>query len=500
MKKPSDALFRLIKAMAPSEKRYFQQYAQRHVIGNRNNYLEMFQWLSGQEHYDENSIKEKLKGSGRDSHLPVLKRQLFELLLDCLGQYHRNAHPSEKIKRKIQAAGILKEKGLLTEAHRELKTARKAIHRYQLFIHLPELLQLEKSLLEQEVSRLPDIRRLNLWAEDWERSLDNLREEGRFAFYNLLMAKRHYQKVRLSDKKEDSPIVKIISSTEFTRGRESPSLLARMDYFRTLATYHFMAREPEAAYACNKAILDLLEEHPFLRELYPSRYVVALNNFLIDNFQLRNWQAVEEGLAKLRELPSRKTFKKLKGLKPKIFEQSTLLELNMLVSQKKYRQALTLAGPLETELSRFSSQIALHNKLTIQYLLAYTFFLNRKHNHSLSLLNEVLSAQRKGLMEELFRFARLLQLLLHYELGNYELLSYLISSVRRLHQDKQPVYQSESLILNTLHRLLNAADKKSKAHIFNSLRSSLEEGSLHVAESRFFEYLDILYWARVRPG
>ena len=64
MKKPSDALFRLAKAMTPSEKRYFHQYARRHVIGGQNNYLALFQLLSKQEAYDEEALKEALPGPG----------------------------------------------------------------------------------------------------------------------------------------------------------------------------------------------------------------------------------------------------------------------------------------------------------------------------------------------------------------------------------------------------------------------------------------------------
>ena len=495
MKKASDALFRLAQAMTPSEKRYFHQYAQRHVVGEQNNYLQLFQLISRQRNYDEAALKRALPGETA-AHFPVLKRQLFQLLLDCLSQYQRKAHPSEQVKRRIQAAGILKEKGLVKQARQELKAARKTINRYQLFIHLPELLQVEKSLLEQEVSRLPNTRKLGQWAAEWAEALESLEQEGRFGYYNLLMARRHYQKVSLSDKKEKSAVLELINSSRFTQGKEVKSLLARMDYFRTLATYHFMAREPEKALACNQALLGLLDQHPFLRELHPSRYIVALNNFLIDNFQLKNWKAVEEGLAKLRSLPGQTAFKKLKGLKPKIFEQSSLLELNMLISQKAYQQAQRQVSSIEEGLSLFSSQIALHNKLTLQYLLAYISFLNKNYSQSLGLLNELLAAQSKGLMEELFRFARLLQLLLHYELGNYELLSYLIPSARRLHQGMQPAYQTEALLLDTLRKLANAPDKKSKAEIVKSFQESLEPLSSVAQEARFFEYLDLWHWVQ----
>ncbi|MCO6490613.1 MAG: hypothetical protein J5I98_19515 [Phaeodactylibacter sp.] len=498
MKKPSDALFRLAKAMTPSEKRYFHQYARRHVIGGQNNYLALFLLLSKQEAYDEEALKEALPGPAQKRHFPVLKRQLYQLLLDCLGQYHRNAHPAERAKRKIQAAAILREKGLPGEARQELKSARKLISSYQLFLHLPELLHLEKSLLEREASRLSGTRELDRWAEEWRETLDTLGQEGRFAYYNLLLAKRQFQKVSLADEKEKASILEIIGSDGFRQGRNARSLQARMDYFRALATYHFMAGEPEQALACNQALLNLLEENPFLRELYPSRYVAALNNFLIDNYQVKNWEAVEQGLAKLRSLPGQPAFARIKGLRQKIFEQGALLELNMLISRKKHGQARQKASSTEEGLARFSARMALHNRLTIQYLLAYIYFLNRDFSRSLDCLNAMLQSQQKGLLEELFRFARLLQLLLHHELGNDELLPYLIASARRAHQGLAPAYEAENLLFDVLRRLGNAAGRKEKKEIFFVLKEKIKAEGLAEKEARFFEYLDIAHWAGKR--
>ena len=57
MKTVSDQLFRLIKSMTKSEKKYFHQFAQRHVKGQSNNYLRLFLAIEQQEVYDEARLK-----------------------------------------------------------------------------------------------------------------------------------------------------------------------------------------------------------------------------------------------------------------------------------------------------------------------------------------------------------------------------------------------------------------------------------------------------------
>ncbi len=49
----SNQLFQLIKSLNKSEKRYFNLYASRHTIGEKNNYVILFEAIDKQIEYDE---------------------------------------------------------------------------------------------------------------------------------------------------------------------------------------------------------------------------------------------------------------------------------------------------------------------------------------------------------------------------------------------------------------------------------------------------------------
>ena len=55
----SEDLHKLIKSLSQSEKRFFKIYASRHVIGEQNNYVQLFDAIANQKNYNEKAIKEK---------------------------------------------------------------------------------------------------------------------------------------------------------------------------------------------------------------------------------------------------------------------------------------------------------------------------------------------------------------------------------------------------------------------------------------------------------
>ena len=57
--KASNELHQLIKSMNMSEKRHFKIHSSRHVMGERNNYMHLFDAVVRQETYDETKIKKQ---------------------------------------------------------------------------------------------------------------------------------------------------------------------------------------------------------------------------------------------------------------------------------------------------------------------------------------------------------------------------------------------------------------------------------------------------------
>ena len=77
-------LFELIQSLSMSEKRFFKVFSSRHVIGNENDYVKLFDLIQAMDIYDENLVvKAKfVKNSSAE------KNYLYRLILKSLNAYN----------------------------------------------------------------------------------------------------------------------------------------------------------------------------------------------------------------------------------------------------------------------------------------------------------------------------------------------------------------------------------------------------------------------------
>ena len=87
-KNVTDILFRFIKSLNPTEKRYFKLYASRHTIGKKNEYLKMFEAIDKMVEYDEGSLKKTFRHLKAKNSFSIAKNRLNETILRNLDAYH----------------------------------------------------------------------------------------------------------------------------------------------------------------------------------------------------------------------------------------------------------------------------------------------------------------------------------------------------------------------------------------------------------------------------
>lgn len=490
MKPPSQEVHQLIKTMTPAEKRFFRRQAARHTLGETNQYLILFDAIEAMDKYEEDALRQSLGNNSIAGYLAVGKRYLMEQLLDSLHLFHRASSIEEQLKRDLHTAEILLEKGLTAEAGRRLTKMKQTARHYQFHHLLPELLALERTCMERTFYRNKGETALHTWYEEWEAALAALNQEGYQAWVGSRVARLHYQKIAINDEALQEEYQALL----LPELPPQASLRAQLDRLKALSTWYFMNGRFEAAYQCNQQLLALMETHPFLIELNPKRYLVSLNNFLIDNHQLKKYEVLEAGLLKLKSLPRRREFQRLPQLDVKIFELSSLLELNMRIFRKQYAEALRELPKIQEGLELYGEKAAYHYRLTLFYLMAYVYFSSGNYEEALTWLNRLLQQPRRNVVEELFRFGNLLNLLTHYELGNYELLESLIQAAKRQHSLQGRLFHTEKLLFTYLRKLINAPDLHQRKALLLALLEAIKQARLQTSEQRVFNYFDYVEW------
>jgi tetratricopeptide (TPR) repeat protein len=224
----------------------------------------------------------------------------------------------------------------------------------------------------------------------------------------------------------------LVSMEEFTDKAKASTLRAELDFLQVNALYYFTNMETEQAALYNQQFLELLDEHVLLRQLYADRYFAVLNNYLIDCMVLRQYNTLEDGLAKMRRLPEIPVFRRLANFEVNVFRLGYLLEMNYTITTGNFATAYPKLKSIAEGLKTFGEKVVKHNRITLYYLMAYTCFALGKYDEAIDYLQPILQEKESAVAENIQLAARMLQLLCHFEKGDTILLDSLIKSVRRL--------------------------------------------------------------------
>ena len=88
MKTPSNALFKLVRKMTPSEKRYFKRFGLLQQKKDSNKYTLLFDAVNDQSEYNEEALLMQFEGYEFVNNFSEIKKYLFNQIQKALRNYH----------------------------------------------------------------------------------------------------------------------------------------------------------------------------------------------------------------------------------------------------------------------------------------------------------------------------------------------------------------------------------------------------------------------------
>ena len=109
-------------------------------------------------------------------------------------------------------------------------------------------------------------------------------------------------------------------------------------------------------------------------------------------------------------------------------------------------------------------------------------------------LNQIINARDEDLRSDILCFARILNLISHYELRNDDLVEYYIKSTYRFLGKKDDLHFFQTRILRFLKRLNTIQSNEDLMTGFRELKDQLLPLTSNPYEKRAFVYFDIISW------
>jgi hypothetical protein len=493
-KQSSDHLFRLIRSLTKTEKRYFKIFASRHTIGDKNEYVNLFDAIDRQEVYDESALLTLFRDSTFGHSPAIAKNRLYETVLKSLHAFHADSSVDVELQRLIHYTEILFKKSLYDECQRTLNRARKLASKYEKHFVLMEIQKWEKKIMEKDAyegSSEEDVTELHSQDHDL---LDKLRNYTDFWYIKSRLFLILNRKGKARDNEELNSFKTIIDSTLLKNEGKALSYETRYLYYHIYSAYYFGIGDYVNSYIYIKKHLDLIEHNAELFDEEPNKYFAVLSNMIYLCTQLRKFDEIPLYLEKLKAIPANNVRRMNEDLMIKLFSSTFSAELSLYLQTGEFEKACALVPEIEAGLKKYRNKLSKIRYAYFCFNLAIVFFATGDFSGALKRINMLLNDTDIDSDQDIHCMARILNLIIHLEMGNSDLIPYTLRSTQRYLSKRNRIYRFESVILQFINKLSKAVSASEVENCYRSLRPELQSLVKDPFEKSVFEYFDFITW------
>lgn len=489
--KPSTELYDLIHSLNKSEKRFFKLHSS--LQSGEKNYLKIFDTIDKQKEYDEEAIKDKFAGETFIKHFPSEKNHLYKLILKSLRAYHAESTVTGQLKQEIKNIEVLYKKALYKECNKFLHRAKKLAKEHERFHYYFELLSWEKRLLEDSFASGEFTKDVDALMREEQEVAEKLRN---LAAFHILYSKINYvfhSGGYVRTEQEYALVKEIVEHPLIVGPNTALSTRAATICYYTQGFCNWAIRDYETGYEKFSAALDILEKTPKIRKDLQKRYIRTLYYVVNCEIELGKYEEAEEHIQQIKALESKKNFSSLL-LKMEIFRTSSISEMSLMDRRGVYDGHEEMVERILAGLEEFGNRIPKEYELEFCFALSRIYFGAGMVNKSLFWLNKVLNENDSTLRQDLFTYARLFNLVVHYELNNFDLLEYIVRSTQRYLSRKQKAFDVEGVLIENIRKLSKQNTDEKRIALFIELRKELETLFKDPNERLMLKYFDFLSW------
>ncbi|MGL4955969.1 MAG: hypothetical protein ACRC9X_02180 [Bacteroidales bacterium] len=485
-----DPVHELIKSMSKSEKRSFRLYATRFNDAKGALFLELFDAMEGMEEFNEPKV---LKKSGvPKAQFANIKSYLYHQLLTSLRQSSVDIFDDISLHEQLDFARILYTKGMYKQSLRILDKAKQQALKAQQFTIAMEVVEFEKLIEAQFITRSTGTR------------ADDLTQEGQTLSVNIQKANEcsnlAIQLYALYLKRGHVRNQNNIMFVEDYFAKLRPKLEARQQgthelLYMNLANYWYayILQDFLACYRHAQRNIDLFDENPALKKSLPDLYFKTINYLLDSLFYLRHYTKFKEVLGQLEQELQEK--KNINNQNAEILSLSFYYAncMNLHFINGTFSEGLAIVPKVLEFIAKYKNKIDQHHILVFYYKIASLYFGAGEIRNSITFLNKIINIKDEGLRGDLQGFARILWLIAMYESGNDLMIEYQIKSTQRFLQKMNDLNAVQREVLSFLSKIDTFYREDINDH-FRQLYQKLLPYETLPYEKRLFLYLDLTSW------
>ncbi|BDS11646.1 hypothetical protein [Aureispira anguillae] len=490
----SDDLYQLISSLNQSEKRYIKLVAKAFTSKGTDNQLALFDAFDRQQQYNEDKIRKDFEDKIPAKNFHVAKNRLYNLILKALYLYHLKSSDYQKINQLIYQSEILQKKGLYKQADALNEKAVQTAVKMELFpLAITGLSTQARSFMNQRnLTKIKHYLDRNL--EEEYQLLEQYKTDLTYQFLQLkTLFITHKQQVVRSE--EEMAEIQQLKEHPLLKNSQLATSKNALDMYRFLNgfIYRYEGNYEQAA----EYWQEFVDEIEGLKSIPKSKiedYITDLNNLMFLQLEALLFDKAWGNCQKMVGLLSHERVKNNPHLIIKIKERVIEFKLEYYLLSYQYKAALHYQTTNNPEIVGIYDKVGDFRRLVIDYIRASIYLCNQMPKEAGHQIEQVFSNKVLKQHQYIYAGAMILNLLIHFELGNYQLLESLLLNTYRMMYKRKLLYKSEKIIFKYLKKYLRMLTNQEIMESFKSLKQELQAVRVDKFERNFLPNFDLVVW------
>lgn len=486
----ADILFQLIKSLQKAEKRNFKLFITR-SSGNKDlKIVELFDAIDKLSEYDEGQLLKKLN-SIKKPQLANLKAHLYKEILASLRLLNSNESIDLNLHEQLDNARILYNKGLYLQALKILDKTKELARNFHQDSFLIQVISLEKKIETLHITRSMQDRADQLSIES-----DQVNERRQHITHLSNLALQLYswyiRNGHARNEKDEEGVIAFFQKHFPADAYSYTGFYERLYLYQSFSWYAFIRQDFLMYYKYTRKWVDIFHEEPPMIDVETGHYIKGMHNLLNAHFDLRNYIGFHQTLNKFRAFGNSPTANTQENNRVQTFVYIRSAQLNLHILEGRFEEGLKLVPVIENEIAQYQIFLDRHRILVFNYKVAMLYFGYGDFEKSIDYLQRIIN-ESVDLRIDLQCYARLLHLLAHYELGNFELVEYLTRSVYRFMAKMENLTVIEEAMFKFIRSNFYVPANRLKP-AFQDFLKHIKQFENSRFQTRTFAYLDVISW------
>jgi hypothetical protein len=486
----TDTLFQLVRSLEKSEKRHFKLYIKRSSAKEELRITQLFDALEKMPEYDERLLLRRLSPITKPQ-LANLKTHLYRQLLASLRLLKTAENIDLQLSEQLDYARLLYNKGLKIQSLKILEKAKDMAKSNHKFNFLAQVISLEKKIETLHITRSSQ-EKMELLAEESREITGHIDRVSRLSSLALQLY-RWYIKNGHARNQHDEKDVRAFFRKHLPAEEGTITDFYELLYlYQAYCWYAFIRQDFLQYYRYSQKWVDLFHQKEIMISVEPGHYIKGMHTLLNAHFDLRNFRGFEHTLQQFEVYAASPLANIHDNFRVHTFIYINAAKINRHLMEGTFKEGLELVHQIEGPMHDYALYIDQHRLLVFNYKIATLHFGAGDYGTSIDYLQKIMSGHG-DLRIDLQSYARLLHLMAHYELGNYELMESLSKSVYRFMARMKNLTVVEEEMFRFLRHSFVVSPRELRPELEKFLHKIKHlEGSRF--ETRSFAYVDIISW------